>query len=101
MQTLKRAFLCLCMHYDLPSCVLVLAHSAGVSLLRSDAVQGVVSVGGDPGDHLERRRDTLVWVLLDSSSQQVIQDILGLLLTVRVIVKLSSLSLLTSSSAGQ
>lgn len=51
--------------------MLVLAHATGVCLLRSDAVMGVVSMTGDPGEHLKRCCDPLIRVLLDSDSQQV------------------------------
>lgn len=66
-------FLCIskCDVCNLPGCVLVLAHAAGVRLLGSDTVQAVVSLMGDPGEHLERRGDPLIRVLLDSGSQQV------------------------------
>lgn len=60
---------------NLPSCVLVLAHATGVRLLRSDTVQGVVSMTGGPGEHLERCCDPLIRVLLDSGSQQVTDNI--------------------------
>lgn len=59
---------------NLPGCVLVLAHATGVCLLGSDTVQGVVSVTGDPGEHLEWCCDPLIRVLLDSGSQQVTEN---------------------------
>lgn len=66
-------FLCISKFHvcNLPGCVLVLAHAAGVSLLRSDTVEGVVSLTSSPGEHLERCCDPLIRVLLDSGSQQV------------------------------
>lgn len=60
---------------NLPSCVLVLAHATGVCLLRSDTVQGVVSMTGGPGEHLERCCNPLIRVLLDSGSQRVTDNI--------------------------
>lgn len=50
--------------------MLVLAHATGVCLLRSDTVEGVVSMRGDPGEHLERCCNPLIRMLLDSDSQQ-------------------------------
>lgn len=60
---------------NLPSCVLLLAHATGVRLLRSDTVQGVVSLTRDPSKHLERCCDPLIRVLLNSSSQQMTKNI--------------------------
>ena len=73
-------FLCIskCDVCNLPSCVLILAHAAGVRLLCSDTVQGVVSLMGDPGEHLERCGDPLVRVLLDSGSRQVTEKRLSI-----------------------
>lgn len=65
------ALFCVC---DLPSCVLVLSHATGVCLLCSDTVEGVVSMTGGPGKHLERCCHTLKRVLLDSGSQQVTEN---------------------------
>lgn len=66
-----RAHTCTFYVCNLPGCVLVLAHATGVRLLRSDTVEGVVSVTGGPGEHLERCCDLLIRVSLDSGSQQV------------------------------
>ena len=53
-----------CVHH-LSSSVLVLAHSDGVCLLRPHPVQDMVSVGGCPGIHLERRDYPLIRMSLD------------------------------------
>ncbi len=56
---------------NLPRCVLVLAQVTGVCLFGSDTVEGVISLTGDPGEHLERCCDPLIRVLLDSGSYQM------------------------------
>lgn len=55
--------------FHLPSCVLLRAHVAGLHLLRSDTVQRVLLLTGDPGEHLERCCDPLIRMLLDSGLQ--------------------------------
>lgn len=59
---------CVC---NLPSCVLILAHVTGVSVLRSDSIEGVVSMRSDPGEHRERCCEPLIGMLLDPGSQRV------------------------------
>lgn len=86
-----------CVHYRM----LILAHVAGVRLLRSHAVKSVVLVWRSPGEHLEWCCNALIRVLLNSGSQQRMENIF----TVKLHAKTSSKSIpnswLTSSSAGR
>ena len=56
--------------FDLSSCVHILPHAAGVGLLSSHTVQGVVSQGGCPGEHLEGRGYSLIGMPKDPDTQQ-------------------------------
>lgn len=91
--------ICVC---NLPGCVLVLAQVTSLCVLRSDTVEGVFSMRGRPGEHLKRRCEALVRVLLDSGTKQETEYIFLLTsLNMRVIIYFLPDSLLTFSSAGR